>query len=122
MLQIMKTWRSQNNCSKQGRLFCKTAARREIKTMNSRNPKIHAISTGKVTIRPSQVEGKGADSMRILNVFLDRRWTEPLPIYAWAIEHPEGIFVVDTGETANTAEPGYYPRWHPYYRNVKTEV
>jgi glyoxylase-like metal-dependent hydrolase (beta-lactamase superfamily II) len=90
--------------------------------MNSRNTKIHAISTGKVTIRPSQVEGKGADSMRVLKVFLDRRWTEPLPIYAWAIEHPEGVVVVDTGETANTAEPGYYPRWHPYYRNVKTVV
>jgi N-acyl homoserine lactone hydrolase len=90
--------------------------------MNSRNLKIHAISTGKVTIRPNQVEGKGADSMRTLNVFLDRRWTEPLPIYAWAIEHPEGVVVVDTGESANSAEPGYYPMWHLYYRNVKTEV
>jgi N-acyl homoserine lactone hydrolase len=90
--------------------------------MNSRNLKIHAINTGKVTIRPNQVEGKGADPVRMLNVYLDRRWTEPLPIYAWAIEHPEGIVVVDTGETAKTAERGYFPRWHPYYRNVKTDV
>jgi len=90
--------------------------------MNSRNLKIHAINTGKVTIRPNQVEGKGADSMRMLNVYLDKRWTEPLPIYAWAIEHPEGVVVVDTGETARTAERGYFPRWHPYYRNVKTDV
>jgi len=90
--------------------------------MNSRNLKIHAINTGKVTIRPNQVEGKGADSMRMLNVYLDKRWTDPLPIYAWAIEHPEGVVVVDTGETAKTAEPGYFPRWHPYYRNVKSDV
>jgi N-acyl homoserine lactone hydrolase len=90
--------------------------------MNSRNLKIHAINTGKVTIRPNQVEGKGPESMRMLNVYLDRRWTEPLPIYAWAIEHPEGIVVIDTGETAKTAERGYFPRWHSYYRNVKTDV
>ncbi|HKH77984.1 MAG TPA: N-acyl homoserine lactonase family protein [Rubrobacteraceae bacterium] len=39
-----------------------------------------------------------------------------MPIYAWAIEHPEGVIVVDTGDTARTSEPGYLPRWHPYYR------
>jgi N-acyl homoserine lactone hydrolase len=75
-----------------------------------------------VTIRPNQVEGKGAGSIRMLNVYLDKRWTEALPIYAWAIEHPEGVVVVDTGETAKSAEHGYFPRWHPYYRNVKTDV
>jgi hypothetical protein len=31
---------------------------------------------------------------------LTASWTEPLPIYAFAIEHPEGVIVVDTGETA----------------------
>jgi N-acyl homoserine lactone hydrolase len=90
--------------------------------MNSRNLKIHAVNTGKVTIRPNQVEGKGADFTRMLNVYLDKRWTDPLPIYAWVIEHAEGIVVVDSGETAKTAEPGYFPRWHPYYMNVKTDV
>ncbi|HEY6407624.1 MAG TPA: N-acyl homoserine lactonase family protein, partial [Ktedonobacteraceae bacterium] len=53
---------------------------------------------------------------RRLNTLLDKTWTEPLPIYAWVIEHPEGIIVVDTGETARVAEPGYFPWWHPYYR------
>jgi N-acyl homoserine lactone hydrolase len=91
--------------------------------MNSaRNLKIHAINTGSVTIRPNQVEGKGGGLMRTLNVYLDKRWTEALPIYAWAIEHPEGVVVIDTGETARTAERGYFPRWHPYYRNLKTDV
>ena len=47
---------------------------------------------------------------------LDPAWTEPLPIYAWVIEHPEGVIVVDTGETARVAEPGYFPRWHPYFQ------
>jgi glyoxylase-like metal-dependent hydrolase (beta-lactamase superfamily II) len=39
-----------------------------------------------------------------------------LPIHAWVIEHPEGLIVVDTGETARAALPGYFPRWHPYFR------
>lgn len=39
------------------------------------------------------------------------------------IEHPEGLIVVDTGDTAKTTEPGYFPRWHPYYRyGVKMDV
>jgi glyoxylase-like metal-dependent hydrolase (beta-lactamase superfamily II) len=49
-------------------------------------------------------------------MLLDRRWTDPLPIYAFAIEHPEGVIVVDTGETARTSEPDYFPRWHPFFR------
>jgi glyoxylase-like metal-dependent hydrolase (beta-lactamase superfamily II) len=54
---------------------------------------------------------------------LDRHWTAPLPIYAWVIEHPEGLIVVDTGETARTSEPGYFPWWHPYFRlGMRTSV
>jgi N-acyl homoserine lactone hydrolase len=34
----------------------------------------------------------------------------------FAIEHPEGVIVVDSGETARTAEPGYFPRWQPFFR------
>jgi glyoxylase-like metal-dependent hydrolase (beta-lactamase superfamily II) len=54
--------------------------------------------------------------MRQLNILLDRNWTEWLPIYAWAIETNERVILVDTGETARTSEPGYFPRWHPYFR------
>ena len=78
--------------------------------------KIHAIQTGTVTIKTRQVQARGHGARRQLNMILDRRWTDPLPIYAFAIEHPEGVIVVDTGETARSTEPGYFPRWHPYYR------
>ena len=60
--------------------------------------------------------------MRLVNTLCDRRWTDPLPIYVWVIEHPEGLIVVDTGETAEATTPGYFPRWHPYFRNVKVQV
>ncbi len=77
--------------------------------------RIHVIQTGTVAIK--QVQRKGRESgNQLLNVLLDRNWTEPLPIYAFVIEHPEGLIVVDTGETARVAEPGYFPWWHPYYR------
>jgi glyoxylase-like metal-dependent hydrolase (beta-lactamase superfamily II) len=78
--------------------------------------KVHAIETGKVRVRERQRRGKGHGTRRVLNTMLDRRWTDPLPIHAWAIEHPEGLIVVDTGETARAMEAGYFPRWHPYFR------
>lgn len=84
--------------------------------------KIHAIQTGTVAIRPNQRQGKGRGYVRLFNTLTDRRWTDPLPIYAWVIEHPEGVIVVDTGETARAVEPGYFPAWHPYFRHVKAAV
>ena len=78
--------------------------------------KIHAIQTGTVAITTKWREGAGHGRLRLVNTLLDRRWTEPLPIYAFAIEHPEGVIVVDTGETARTSEPGYFPRWQPFFR------
>jgi len=78
--------------------------------------KIHAIQTGTVALTTSWREGVGHGRRRLLNTLLDRQWTEPLPIYAFAIEHPEGVIVVDTGETARVAEPGYFPRWSPFFR------
>lgn len=77
--------------------------------------KIHPIQTGKVKVKQHQVRRAGGPLPSLLNVLFGRRWSEWLPIYAWAIEHPEGVIVVDTGETHRTGEPGYLPAWHPYY-------
>jgi N-acyl homoserine lactone hydrolase len=78
--------------------------------------RIHAIQTGTVAITQNWRRGKGHGGVRRLNTLLDRRWTEPLPIYAWVVEHPEGVIVVDTGETARASQPGYFPGWQPYFR------
>jgi glyoxylase-like metal-dependent hydrolase (beta-lactamase superfamily II) len=75
--------------------------------------KIHPIQTGFTRIREAQRNRKPGGVLRIL---MDRKWTEWLPIFAWVVEHPEGIIVVDTGETARTSERGYFPTWHPFYR------
>ena len=76
--------------------------------------RIHAVQTGTVRIHRRQLVGDDGP-LRRLKIFTDREWTEPLPILAWVIEHPEGLVVVDTGESAWAMEPGYFPRWHPYH-------
>jgi len=75
--------------------------------------KIHPIQTGLVRIKTAQRRRRPGGLIRVL---LDREWTEWLPILAWVIEHPEQTIVVDTGDTARTTQPGYFPKWHPYYR------
>lgn len=84
--------------------------------------KIHAIQTGTVAIRPNQRQGKGIGFTRLVNTLSDRRWTEPFPIYAWVIEHPEGVILIDTGESAKAASPGYFPSWHPFLKNAIFQV
>jgi glyoxylase-like metal-dependent hydrolase (beta-lactamase superfamily II) len=56
--------------------------------------------------------------MRRINVLRDDEWTPPLPIHAWAIEHPEGVILVDTGEVHEASDPRYYPALHPFYRRA----
>jgi glyoxylase-like metal-dependent hydrolase (beta-lactamase superfamily II) len=77
---------------------------------------IHAIQTAAVRIRANQVRGQGHGALRLLRTYTGLAWSNWLPIYAWVIEHPEGLIVVDTGETVRVADPGYFPRWHPYFR------
>src|SRR4051794_41558985 len=78
--------------------------------------RIHSFSTGHVRVRPNQVRGRGTGPLRLANVLRDHDWTPPLPIHAWAIEHPEGVILVDTGEVHEASDPRYYPAAHPYYR------
>jgi glyoxylase-like metal-dependent hydrolase (beta-lactamase superfamily II) len=84
--------------------------------------KIHAIQTGTVALTTAWREGVGHGRRRLLNAIVDRDWTETLPIYAFAIEHPEGVIVVDTGEDARASAPGYFAGWHPGLRAFREQV
>jgi N-acyl homoserine lactone hydrolase len=77
--------------------------------------KIHAIKTGLTRIRRSQAHRKLGGAPRIL---FDLEWMDWIPIIAWVIEHPEGVIVVDTGETSRVSSPGYFPAWHPFFRRA----
>jgi len=69
--------------------------------------RIHVIQTGTVAIKQIQRRGRTSGNP-LLNILCDPTWTEPLPIYAFVIEHSEGLIVVDTGETTRVADPGYF--------------
>ncbi len=76
--------------------------------------KIYAIQTGSVRIKRSQVRGSGRGVMRQLRIFTDPEWTDWLPTYAWMIDHPEGIIVVDTGQGTHLLDG--VRSLHPYLR------
>lgn len=78
--------------------------------------KVHALRTGSVRIKLSQMSGRGRGLARAGHVLVDREWSDWVPIHAWLIEHDEGLILVDTGETARVHQRGYHPRWHPFYR------
>jgi N-acyl homoserine lactone hydrolase len=75
--------------------------------------KIRAIQTGRVQIKQAQMEGRGRGLWRRAQPFFSGEWADWSPTYAWAIEHPEGVIVVDTGEAAHLKS---LPRWHPYFQ------
>jgi glyoxylase-like metal-dependent hydrolase (beta-lactamase superfamily II) len=83
--------------------------------------RIHAIRTGSVRIKSAQIEGRGTGPLRMLGIFLDRNWSDWEPTFAWAIEHDEGVIVVDTGQATHLLlEAGRslhpYARWEVRFR------
>jgi len=75
--------------------------------------RVHAIQTGRVQIKQAQIAGRGHGTWRQLRPILSPEWADWCPTYAWAIEHPEGVIVVDTGAAAHLKS---LPRWHPYFQ------
>lgn len=79
--------------------------------------KIHPVQTGQVQIKTRHVEARRSlRPARVLDVLTDRNWAPRLPISCYAIEHPGGLIVVDTGESSHANDPGYQPWWHPFTR------
>jgi len=76
--------------------------------------KLHYIQTGDVQIKSRHRRARReARLARIADVLMDPNWTPRLPIGCWLIEHPEGLIVIDTGESSHANDPGYQPWWHP---------
>lgn len=75
------------------------------------------IQTGTAQLKEAQRCGREGRSalQRKIDIFRDTRWVPPVPIFAFLIEHPEGRFLVDTGDTARNSVPGYLPRWNPFF-------
>jgi len=78
---------------------------------------VSILPLGTIRIRPSHrcQTANRPIVLRRLRVLTDRRWTQPLPINSYLIEHPEGPIVFDTGESPLASHPGYLPKWHPFF-------
>jgi N-acyl homoserine lactone hydrolase len=74
--------------------------------------RVHAIQTGRVKIKASQVVGRGHGLTRQFAPLIDSEWSAWLPTFAYAIEHRDGVILVDTGASAAAKS---LPRWHPYF-------
>ena len=65
---------------------------------------IYAVQTGIVHVKADFLKGSAdaGSTLRFLaRLLTDKDWVD-LPIYAWVIEHEEGLIVVDTGDRADT--------------------
>jgi N-acyl homoserine lactone hydrolase len=88
-------------------------------TMNGRSAMtITAIQTGTGNCHVRQISSPAniGTIRRRAELMLDRRWTGPQPIFSYLIDHPEGLVLVDTGDTARKSERGYMPRLNPFFR------
>lgn len=83
------------------------------------------IETGKARMKTAQMtgrDGRGGVGRKI-DIFRDKNWVDPLPILSFLIEHPEGKFIVDTGDTWRNSVPGYLPWWNPFFtKQVQIKV
>lgn len=80
---------------------------------------VSILETGTVRIRPSH-RHQSADRpvlfRRAKAVFGDRKWTEPLPINTYLIQHPEGPILFDTGESPHASKKSGLPWWNPFFQ------
>ncbi len=75
--------------------------------------RVHVLDTGRVRIPRRQVEPDPRDALRLPATLLDRSRTDWLSIWSFAIEHPQGLVVVDAGQ-----DPHHVPPWWDLYTRV----
>jgi glyoxylase-like metal-dependent hydrolase (beta-lactamase superfamily II) len=76
--------------------------------------RVHCFSTG--VVRPK------AGERGVRRYFADDWAPEALPVNVFAVEHPDGLCLFDTGQTARAAEPGYFPWWGPFFKLSRFEL
>lgn len=71
--------------------------------------RITAIPTGTVTIKRCHHGGILSESMpywiRFAAILLDWDWASPMPVWAYLVEHPEGVWLIDAGASPRYRDP-----------------
>ncbi len=78
--------------------------------LNGKDVKIHAITTGLISVKNNFLKRKGKGVFSKVNILLDNQHAPFMPIWVWVIEHPEGIIVIDTGDIEEAA----YKEFHKH--------
>jgi len=76
--------------------------------------RVRAFSTG----RARQKAGERGIRRYLVDAWRD----DTLPVHIFLIEHPRGLCLVDAGQTAEAARPGYFPWWQPFFRLSRFEL
>ena len=84
--------------------------------------KIHPIQTGSVRVKQFQLTGAKNTLSRLWQLFFTQKWAERMPIYCWLVEHPSGLILIDTGETARVNEKGYLPDSAAYRGSLQVDI
>ncbi len=84
--------------------------------------KIHLLQTGTVRCKQFQLTGARNNLSRIYQLIFTQKWGEWMPTYCSLIEHPEGLILIDTGETAKIYEKDYLPNGGLYHKAVQTRI
>ena len=77
-------------------------------SVNGIPAKVHLVSTGVVAVKTKFRDARLTGTAAMIDFILDKKFTAWMPIWVMIIEHPEGIFVIDTGENANVNDKGYF--------------
>src|SRR6185312_6243739 len=80
----------------------------ELRTTTGQPMKVHLVSTGGVIVKTRFRQARNTGMLAKIDFILDRKYTDWLPIWVMIIEHPEGIFVIDTGENSDISNPDYF--------------
>jgi N-acyl homoserine lactone hydrolase len=89
-----------NNSRKTAQTVLETKPQPAVSMTTASGLRVHGLQTGWIAIKQSHYQLTDPEPLRIARIFTDTRWTQPLPMLSWVIEHPEGLIVIDTGERA----------------------
>lgn len=70
--------------------------------------KIHLVSAGSVAVKSRFRKARFSGLVAMADFIFDRHFTEWMPIWVMVVEHPEGVFIIDTGEIAEINHPSYF--------------
>lgn len=78
---------------------------------NAGEVEIIPIQTGTVAVKQRFRDARFKNPiLGKLDFLMNKDFTEQMPIWVWVVKHPEGIFVIDTGENAHVNDKTYFDK------------